>query len=232
MRSFKLLLRCLSLLTVIDGVIIIEEQQQQQQQDQQQQVRDTSRPVTVNIQGFGKAVGRREGGNDVWRGIPYATPPIGSLRFAPPEPPQPWAPTKLDATRYAPDCWQSRDPGMNPLPSNIIMSEDCLYLNVWTPAGHTSARSGLNKLTRMKFLPVMVIHVQLTDFYPSYLLGILFDGWHVSPPISLTNKFCLGPIHRMSVICFSCGYMEEHFNRVGPIDQNMMEDDWLSVGLL
>jgi len=61
MRSFKLLLRCLSLLTVIDGVIIIEEQQQQQQQDQQQQVRDTSRPVTVNIQGFGKAVGRREG---------------------------------------------------------------------------------------------------------------------------------------------------------------------------
>lgn len=177
MRCFKLLPRCLCLVTAINAVMILEEQQQQQ--DQQQQAHDTSRPVTVNIQGFGKAVGRREGGNDVWRGIPYATPPIGSLRFAPPEPPQPWAPTKLDATRYAPDCWQSRDPGMNPLPSNIIMSEDCLYLNIWTPAGHTSARSGLNKLTRMKLLPVMVMHVQLTDSIP-FIYCVFFVLWLVT----------------------------------------------------
>jgi carboxylesterase type B len=113
-----------------------------------------ARPVTVGIEGYGKAVGRREGGIDVWRGIPYAAPPVGNLRFAPPEPTQPWSPTRLDASRFAPDCWQSVDPVLNP--SDREMSEDCLYLNIWTPAGH-AARSRQGKLlSGQRLLPVMV----------------------------------------------------------------------------
>ena len=65
-------------------------------------------------------------------GIPYAAPPVGPLRWKPPQPPAPWKDAK-DATQFASRCIQIdlfkgllfRDPGP---------SEDCLYLNVWTPA--------------------------------------------------------------------------------------------------
>lgn len=113
-----------------------------------------ARPVTVGIDGYGKAVGRREGGIDVWHGIPYAAPPVGLLRFAPPEPPQPWSPTKLDASRFAPDCWQAIDPLLNP--SSNEMSEDCLYLNIWTPAGHAARSRQGTFLSGQRLLPVMV----------------------------------------------------------------------------
>jgi carboxylesterase type B len=115
-----------------------------------------STKVTVSIPGYGKAEGRREQGVDMWKGIPYAAPPVGSLRFAPPEAVAPWAPSKLDASMYAPDCYQLIDPILNPLADENYMSEDCLYLNVFTPAGHV-ARSRQGKfLSGAKKLPVML----------------------------------------------------------------------------
>ena len=57
-------------------------------------------------------------------GIPFAAPPIGALRFAPPAPPAPWSVVR-NATSHSAACTQAkRQPA----------SEDCLYLNVWTPA--------------------------------------------------------------------------------------------------
>lgn len=115
-----------------------------------------STKVTVTIPGYGKAEGRREQGVDMWKGIPYAAPPVGSLRFAPPEAVAPWAPSKLDASMYAPDCYQLVDPILNPMADENVMSEDCLYLNVFTPAGHV-ARSRQGKfLSGVKKLPVML----------------------------------------------------------------------------
>ncbi|NWZ88882.1 CHLE Cholinesterase, partial [Nesospiza acunhae] len=72
-------------------------------------------------------------------GIPYAEPPLGPLRFAPPRPARPWGGV-LDALSYPHACFQPVDtmfPGFggsemwNP---NREMSEDCLYLNIWAPA--------------------------------------------------------------------------------------------------
>lgn len=112
--------------------------------------------VTVTIPGYGKAEGRREQAVDIWKGIPYASPPVGSLRWAPPEGATPWAPSKLDASQFGPDCYQLVDPVMNPLADPEYMSEDCLYLNVYTPAGHV-ARSRQGKfLSATKKLPVML----------------------------------------------------------------------------
>ncbi|OWK49444.1 Acetylcholinesterase [Lonchura striata] len=72
-------------------------------------------------------------------GIPYAEPPLGPLRFAPPRPARPWGGV-LDALSHPHACFQPVDtmfPGFggsemwNP---NREMSEDCLYLNIWAPA--------------------------------------------------------------------------------------------------
>jgi carboxylesterase type B len=114
---------------------------------QQKEEQQPHRPVVVQISNYGRVQGNREGGIDFFGGIPYAAPPVGNLRFAPPEPPTPWAPAKLDASHFGPDCWQLEDPLLNPGVSRELMSEDCLYLNIFTPAGQPHSR---------KLLPVMV----------------------------------------------------------------------------
>jgi para-nitrobenzyl esterase len=81
------------------------------------------------------------GGIDFFGGLPYAAPPVGSLRWSPPEPVTPWSPSQLDATQFGPDCWQLVDPIINPGTDPSQMSEDCLYLNIYTPAGASSAVS-------------------------------------------------------------------------------------------
>jgi carboxylesterase type B len=101
---------------------------------------NTVRFVTVNIPNAGQVIGKRMiGGIDFFGGIPYAAPPVGSLRWSPPEPVTPWSPSKLDATQFGPDCWQLVDPVINPGTDTSQMSEDCLYLNIFTPAGAYSA---------------------------------------------------------------------------------------------
>ncbi|XP_064470758.1 acetylcholinesterase-like [Ornithodoros turicata] len=66
----------------------------------------------------------------VYLGIPYAEPPVGSLRFQKPRPAQPWTGT-LDATNPKSSCIQEGTPVLGPIADT---SEDCLFLNVWAPA--------------------------------------------------------------------------------------------------
>lgn len=69
----------------------------------------------------------------VFKGIPYATPPVGDLRWQPPHPVEPWTEVR-DATQFAPKCWQPNlDAGFYRSDAQRV-SEDCLYLNVWTGA--------------------------------------------------------------------------------------------------
>ncbi|GMI06818.1 hypothetical protein TrVE_jg14387 [Triparma verrucosa] len=111
--------------------------------------------ITLNLPSYGKLIGRRSAGVDRFLGIPYAAPPVGLRRFSPPEPAQPWAPKKLDASDFSPDCWQTSDPVLNPRLGNG-MSEDCLYLNVYTPAGHASRTKQGRLLSGKRLLPVML----------------------------------------------------------------------------
>jgi para-nitrobenzyl esterase len=68
----------------------------------------------------------------VFRGIPYAAPPVGEIRWREPQPAQPWSGIRV-ATEWGPRCVQSNRLGdLDPL--NKRMGEDCLYLNIWTPA--------------------------------------------------------------------------------------------------
>ncbi len=77
----------------------------------------------------GMVQGTVEEGIAVFRGIPFAAPPTGDLRWKAPQPVVPWEGV-LEAVRFAPSPVQARAEWMG----DIEMSEDCLYLNVWTPA--------------------------------------------------------------------------------------------------
>jgi para-nitrobenzyl esterase len=79
----------------------------------------------------GAVRGVREGGVESFRGIPYAAPPVGALRWRPPQPAARWQGVR-DAEAYGHDCIQARTPDVN---EGTKPSEDCLYLNVWRPAG-------------------------------------------------------------------------------------------------
>jgi para-nitrobenzyl esterase len=78
-----------------------------------------------------------EQGLQIFRGIPYAEAPVGKLRWQPPTPIEPWR-RVLKAHAFGPVCPQVQEPGTsNPLPP---MSEDCLLLNIWTPAADSGRR--------------------------------------------------------------------------------------------
>jgi len=84
-----------------------------------------AQPTPVKTEG-GMVQGTTEDGLTIYRGIPFAAPPVGDLRWRAPQPAATWDGVR-QATKFAPGPIQSGNP-----PSG--KSEDCLYLNVWTPA--------------------------------------------------------------------------------------------------
>ena len=74
-------------------------------------------------------MGEQVGSVRVFRGIPYATAPLGELRWRSPQPPQPWTGVR-DATQFGAPALQSET-----FTPRSAQSEDCLFLNVWTPVG-------------------------------------------------------------------------------------------------
>jgi len=114
------------------------------------QCQQSSMAIKLETAG-GTLEGRAERGVEVFRGIPYAAPPVGSLRFCAPEPIAPWYGSR-PALDFGPSA-----PQVGPI-SRLVrtmigvgggaQSQDCLYLNVWTPGAGPSSRA--------KRRPVMV----------------------------------------------------------------------------
>ena len=82
-----------------------------------------SDPTIVKTES-GAVRGVAKGGVISWKGIPYAAPPTGKLRWRVPQPPVAWSGVR-DASQFGPACMQADD---------VLKSEDCLFLNVWRPA--------------------------------------------------------------------------------------------------
>lgn len=98
-------------------------------------MQNPSTPLVKTRQGT--LSGITEQGIHLWRGIPFAAPPVGELRWRAPQPPARWQGVR-QADTFSAASWQDieycrelggGDPGR--------FSEDCLYLNVWAPAGRT-----------------------------------------------------------------------------------------------
>lgn len=81
----------------------------------------------------GSVRGETADGVTAFRGMPFAAPPIGPLRWRAPQPVARWTGVR-DATRYGPDCMQLPFPS-DAAPLGTAPAEDCLYVNVWRPAG-------------------------------------------------------------------------------------------------
>jgi para-nitrobenzyl esterase len=84
-------------------------------------------PPQVKVEA-GLLQGTSENGLSVYRGIPFAAPPVGDLRWRSPRPAAKWQGLK-PADKFSPRCYQ----GGRGAPG-VETSEDCLYLNVWSPA--------------------------------------------------------------------------------------------------
>ena len=82
--------------------------------------------------GVVEGMGQKPSGVRIFRGIPFAQPPVGDLRWKPPQSPKNWEGVR-QAVQFGPRCMQQPVFGDMNFRSDS-MSEDCLYLNVWTPA--------------------------------------------------------------------------------------------------
>jgi para-nitrobenzyl esterase len=117
----------------------------------------------------------------VFKGLPYAQPPVGNLRWKPPQPVEPWAGIRA-ANKFSLPGWQAHSEDAFVWSRGVFeRSEDCLYLNVW------SAEDAVN-------LPVMVW------FHGGAHTGgwghnLLFDGTHLASlgVVLVTINYRLGP---------------------------------------
>lgn len=81
----------------------------------------------------GAVIGEPDKEVRIYRGITYAAPPVGDLRWKPPQPVTPWSGSR-QCTEFKPIAPQSALGDLPPFPQILPSSEDCLYLNVLTPA--------------------------------------------------------------------------------------------------
>ena len=99
----------------------------------------TAKSVIVDTP-LGPLKGHQRGSGGVFLGVPYAAPPVGELRWRAPQALAPWRECR-DAMHFGPDFPQAANANLR----STSQSEDCLYLNIWTPSLDPGAR-----------LPVMV----------------------------------------------------------------------------
>ena len=139
----------------------------------------------------GEMEGKTEGGLRVFKGIPYALPPVGQARWRPPTPMPRWDGVRK-ATEFGPACFQPKPQlsgiyAGNPMP----MSEDCLTLNIWAPTGARNApvlfwihggaltvgssRDELTNGSRLAAKGIVVVSI-------NFRLGVL--GWLAHPELS------------------------------------------------
>ncbi|WP_298400818.1 carboxylesterase family protein [Sphingobium sp.] len=94
----------------------------------------TAKPSVPEVTIAGGALrGVNEDDVVVFKGIPFAQPPVGALRWRAPQPVAPWQGVR-DASRYGHDCMQLPFPS-DAAPLGTPPAEDCLFLNVWKPQG-------------------------------------------------------------------------------------------------
>jgi para-nitrobenzyl esterase len=142
---------------------------------------------------YGKVQGSEQGSISVWKGIPFAQPPSGQRRFRAPQPPSPWMGVR-EATKFSPMAPQVPEMGTSMVGAigaeraveQRPMSEDCLYLNIWSPGADQEKR------------PVMVyIHGV------AFTLGSASDPWYDGTSFAATHNIVVVSLnYRLGILGF------------------------------
>ncbi|UOY88042.1 carboxylesterase/lipase family protein [Bacillus glycinifermentans] len=152
---------------------------------------------------YGSLKGTVQNGVRIWKGNPYAKPPLGEWRFKAPQEIDPWKGVR-EATEFGPICPQPEGL-LFQSPEKVEKSEDCLYLNVFAPNSPDGNR------------PVMV-WIHGGAFYLGAGSEPLYDGSHLASHgdvIVVTINYRLGPfgfLHLSSV-------NESYSDNIGLLDQ-------------
>ncbi|MGA2104204.1 MAG: carboxylesterase family protein [Methanoregula sp.] len=165
-RGWYILAACL----IVAGLVLLSGCTQQAQDS------------TIVKTNAGSVSGINQDGIRVYLGIPFAAPPVGDLRWRPPAPVQSWEGVRA-ATEYGATCPQAQKGSVAGIAA-LNMSEDCLYLNVWTPAKNVSDK-----------LPVMIF------FYGGGFTGVegsmpMYNGTTLAEKgvIVVTTNYRLGAL--------------------------------------
>ncbi|KAH7932051.1 hypothetical protein HPB52_024950 [Rhipicephalus sanguineus] len=194
-----------------------------------------------------------------FRGIPYAEPPVGKLRFRPPQPKKPWEGT-LDATSGSTGCPQVTIRGVNM--QGVTNTEDCLYLNVWVPENASNADSsrpvlvwihggGFSYGSANQALYSAVVLTALTDVLVvsiNYRLGILgfLNAYSPEAPgnvglldqvmalkwVKRNIEFFGGDPQRVTIFGQSAGSMSVHAHIMSPMSQGLFKRAVLMSGVM
>src|SRR5256884_2593907 len=140
---------------------------------------------------YGKVQGREQGSISVWKGIPFAQPPTGQRRFRAPQPLEPWTGVR-EATASGPMAPQVPEimggiaGGADRAAKLPPMSEDCLYLNIWSPDADQEKR------------PVMVwLHGG------AFTLGSASDPWYDGTSFAVTHHIVVVTLnYRLGILGF------------------------------
>jgi para-nitrobenzyl esterase len=124
--------------------------------------------------------GAQSGGVLQFSGVPFAEPPVGPMRFRAPVPMKPWT-GERDATRFAAAAMQAGELG-------IEHSEDCLYLNIWAPAGSAGSHASL---------PVYV-WIHGGGFTGGHAFESMYDGMEMTKQ----GVICVSAAYRLGVLGF------------------------------
>jgi para-nitrobenzyl esterase len=155
----------------------------------------------------GKLQGIETGKIEVFKGIPYAQPPLGPLRWRPPNPADRW-PGVRQATAFGPVCLQPKSAGVGVYASDLpAMSEDCLTLNVWAPKDAARA-------------PVMV-WIHGGAFWGGAGSDPLYDGRRLAERgiVVVTLNYRLGPLGWLALPALSAESPKGVSGNYGLLDQ-------------
>lgn len=165
-------------------------------------------PGTV-ITTRGAVAGVKDGDTWAFKGIPYAAPPVGKLRWRPPEPP-PCYQGVLEAKKYGPVCPQIDSKGA------VIGAEDCLTLNLWTPVAERAVAP----------VPVMVFlhgggNVQGSSSETIVPGKSIYDGRRLAERgrVVVTLNYRLGPLGFLALPGLSAESVRGVSGNYGILDQ-------------